>query len=242
VIETVAGWTFAGMLLAGLAGSAHCLGMCGPFIAGFSTLEPESDRRTRWIGRLLHHLGRAWTYAMLGALAGIFGGQAAGLLGEGWPRALPAIAALALAAIALFGVFPSIIPAGGKLGKFWQSLGATARRLGATPGAPARLLSGVLHGLLPCGLVYLMLVPAASLGGPLRGAIGMAAFALGTVPALLLVQALGGTIAPWVRRSRRLAAVCFLLAAVALAWRATRTPHQHAVQNDQGSDHSTMAH
>jgi sulfite exporter TauE/SafE len=43
---------------------------------------------------------------------------------------------------------------------------------------------GMLNGLLPCALVYGLLARAAATGNPLDGAVVMAVFGLGTVPAL----------------------------------------------------------
>jgi hypothetical protein len=52
-------------------------------------------------------------------------------------------------------------------------------------------LLGLLLSGLPCGLLYGALVAAASAGSALAGALAMAAFALGTVPALVGVGLLG---------------------------------------------------
>jgi len=231
MIDGVQSWTLGGLFLAGLAGSAHCLGMCAPWMAAFSTLEPASSRAKRWTRRAAYHAGRLWTYAVLGALAGGLGAgvdAATRRLAQG---VLPAAAALGIAALATIGFLPGL-RGGGAFGRVWQRLGGIARRLRATPGPGSQLLAGALHGLLPCGLVYWMLVPAATLGSIGGGAIGMAAFGAGTVPALWLVQAFSSTLAPVVRRSRRLAAVCFAVAAIALVWRVSAVP---AVAHDPGS-------
>jgi len=45
---------------------------------------------------------------------------------------------------------------------------------------------GILNGLLPCGLVYLGIAGAINTGSAVYGAGFMAAFGLGTVPAMLL--------------------------------------------------------
>ncbi len=49
------------------------------------------------------------------------------------------------------------------------------------------VLLGALNGLLPCGLVYSALLMTATAGGPGPGAVGMALFGVGTLPALLVV-------------------------------------------------------
>ena len=55
----------------------------------------------------------------------------------------------------------------------------------------ARYALGLVLGLLPCGLVYGALAAAAGTGGMLDGALAMAAFGAGTVPALVAAGWLG---------------------------------------------------
>ena len=76
-------------------------------------------------------------------------------------------------------------------------------------------LAGVFTGLLPCGLVYAMLGMAASRGELLQGTLVMAAFGLGTVPAMVTLGSGAQLISPKVReRLLRLAAVCVVLTGV----------------------------
>ena len=55
-------------------------------------------------------------------------------------------------------------------------------------------LSGVLNGLLPCGLVYLALAGAAATGEALDGALFMMFFGWGTLPVMFGVVIFGGTL------------------------------------------------
>jgi len=64
------------------------------------------------------------------------------------------------------------------------------------PGAAAPLAFGVLNGFLPCPLVYAFAAQAAGSGGALPGVVTMAAFGLGTFPAMLMMGGVGG----WVRQ------------------------------------------
>ena len=72
---------------------------------------------------------------------------------------------------------------------------------------PRSLGIGLLTAFLPCGWLYLFAAYAAGTGSPARGAMVMAAFWLGGVPALLLAG-LGGRRLPdywdgacrWLRR------------------------------------------
>ena len=105
------GGTLAGLFLTGLIGSlTHCAGMCGPFVLSqvAARLETVPAARMReWHrlsgGALLpYHLGRATTYAALGAAAAAASGTLAGGHGRAIGALLLALAALVLAAMALW--------------------------------------------------------------------------------------------------------------------------------------------
>jgi hypothetical protein len=61
------------------------------------------------------------------------------------------------------------------------------------PGVLKRYALGVLLGFIPCGLVVSALLASATAPGAMEAAVSMGAFAVGTMPALVLV-ALGGQI------------------------------------------------
>jgi protein SCO1/2 len=97
-----------------------------------------------------------------------------------------------------------------------------ARPLFARPVGWRGYLLGVALGFIPCGLVYAALAAAAASADPLGGVFAMAAFGLGTVPALIGVG-VAGTLAAerWRGLSARLLPVLFLANAallLALAW------------------------
>lgn len=192
-----------GALLAGLAGSPHCVAMCGG-LSGAAGAAPG--------GGALWHLGRLLTYMTLGALAG---GLGASLPGPAWvPLALSA-AFLLFFALRLGGWLPAL-PSGPA--HRVAALAGRALRLG---GAPGSLGFGLVSGLLPCGLVYAALALPVSSGSAAGGALSMLAFGLGTVPALAAASAGLRRLAsrsPGARRA--LAALVFLCGVGALLWRA----------------------
>jgi uncharacterized protein len=59
--------------------------------------------------------------------------------------------------------------------------------LSSSHGPAARYALGVVLGFLPCGLLYGALAAAAGTASVREGALAMAAFAVGTVPALIAV-------------------------------------------------------
>ncbi len=153
--------------LAGLAGSPHCIGMCGGFAASCA----GRDGGTAW------HLGRLSTYALLGALAGAFG---AILPGPTWLAPTISVVAIVGFSAALAGLIPEP--------KFRiPGLARLATRLSKAEGWLGRWLFGMATSALPCGLVYAALaIPMAS-GSWWVGSLSMVVFGMATTPALLVV-------------------------------------------------------
>lgn len=183
-------------LLAGLIGSPHCVAMCGSFALACG-------------GRVSHtaawHAGKLLTYALLGALAGLLGDV---IPGPSWVATVVSAALVVWFAAGLAGLTPEPalrIP----------GLTRLATRAAKRGDLGSRFLFGMANGLLPCGLVYATLGIAVASGDPLTGAAAMAAFGLGTVPALAAF-ALGvrriTAQRPWMRR------VLALLVLIAGLW------------------------
>ena len=196
------GATISALFLAGLAGSvAHCMAMCGPFVLSQVTSRLQGEpaatmtemHRLTGAALLPYHLGRITTYSGLGGIAAVLSGGIIAVSG------LKYLAAALLVFAALF--FLGYAMRGLKI----TLPGLTATRPTIFAGAFSRLTRplldrptgwrgyglGVALGFLPCGLLYGALAAAASTGDALAGIFAMAAFALGTVPALLVVGMVG---------------------------------------------------
>jgi sulfite exporter TauE/SafE len=219
----------AALFLAGLVGSfSHCALMCGPFVLAQVAGRLERGRAAggelvRLAGAALvpYHLGRITTYTLLGSIAGAICGQATTLTGYPWLLAgCLALAALAFAAQAVEGLRRQA-GGGGALGAW---LGRIVGPLMRDPRGVRGYALGLALGLLPCGLLYGALAAAAGTGGGLRGGLAMAAFTLGTVPALVGVGWLGAFFGRrWLPALRVVAIPVMLLNAavlLTLAWRA----------------------
>jgi uncharacterized protein len=194
---------------AGFAGSFHCAGMCGGFACALG-----HDRRGHGatiLRHVLYNTGRLTTYCFLGGLAGALGqvlctsrGLEVPLLGgplDAAQRVLAIVAGLLMIAMALqlFGLFRRLHGIATGFGS--GTLIASLRSLLAAPGAAAPLAFGVVNGFLPCPLVYAFAVQAASTAAPLPGFLTMAAFGLGTFPAMLMMGGVGQVLGPtWRQR------------------------------------------
>ncbi|MDY0042528.1 MAG: sulfite exporter TauE/SafE family protein [Desulforhabdus sp.] len=183
----------------GFIGSLHCLGMCGPLVLAYS-LHIRSDQKqptdtlsTAWKSGFWHHsgfhLGRIITYGLLGALAaGLFhladlSRFFADLRGS---MTLLGGALMVLIGLVLLHVLPlpsflTSVPTG--TDTLW---GRSVPRLLRSHSVGSKLLLGLATGFLPCGLSWAMIIKAATTQNPAAGFLTMAAFGLGTVPALFL--------------------------------------------------------
>jgi len=187
---------FLAGLIAGLSASVHCLAMCGGIAAAIAIRSgPQSSGAMRRVNVLIQAQGaRITVYILLGAAAGFAGW---GFHEAGPPETARSIArwlsALVLAAAA-FSVLE--IPVFG---------GAGARIAGRLTSPMTRRLHhlhrfgpaglGLAWGLIPCAMVYLATFYAGLTGSPVQGALVMAGFGLGTVPALTALAAGAGTLA-----------------------------------------------
>ncbi len=179
--------SLATALLAGLLGSAHCLGMCSGISGLFAVRAATRSPLARVPMALTYNFGRIASYAALGALVATFGSA---LL-----AAIPTIAGpirfISGLIIVLIGlqiafnwrVLQPIERMGGIL---WQKIAPAATGLIPVTTLPRALGLGLLWGFLPCGLVYSVLLIAATSAEVLSGASIMIAFGLGTLPAMLL--------------------------------------------------------
>jgi uncharacterized protein len=182
------------LFLASLLGSAHCVGMCGPYVALCATrISPGgSTPALRATLRILFNAGRLATYALIGVFVGAIGqiALAAGVrTGLGGAIALAAGLAAIFFGLALMGLVRD--PAGLLLRSGLDVLirGGALRAFRRPPYLAAALL-GSLQGFLPCALVYGAASRAAVAGSASKGALTMLVFGLGTVPAIFGLSAL----------------------------------------------------
>lgn len=206
------------VVVGGLLGSAHCVGMCGGFALTLGSA--TTAWRANLVRQGLFGCGRVFTYAALGAAAG-YGGRklvsAAPLTNAQAWLAVVAGALLVWQGLTAAGLVRfRRRPNAAKPACLGPGLLGTLLR---TRGSAAALSAGVVTGLLPCGLVYAFLALAAGSGTMGRGMMVMTCFGLGTLPMMTLVG-LGTSLVGVSRRRQmlRAAAWCVVLTgAVSLA-------------------------
>lgn len=184
---------FMGALVSGW----HCALMCGGIAAAIeqpreghahSAIALQSRSQLFYL-QLMMHLGRVTTYVLLGALAAWLGSSV-------WQQDIIPIQRplFALTSLILLMMGVRLLRQRNKspllVGKWLGARMATywSKTIGHFAGHRSRWFSGMLWGLVPCGLVYSVL-PLAFLSGDVwTGAVLMLAFGLGTLPNLLLIS------------------------------------------------------
>lgn len=206
----------------GLFSSIHCIGMCGSIIGALTlSLKPEvrNNKATLFQFVLNYNLGRIFSYAIGGGLAGL----AQTLIT--WPfteefgyRLLQLFSAMIMACAGLYiaGWFPRFAYIEKPGARLWKLVEPYGRRLIPVQTRLQALLFGMVWGWLPCGLVYAALVLAATSGDILNSALTMLAFGLGTLPAVVGTGIMSGTLAKLARMQRFKQFIGLLLVALAL--------------------------
>lgn len=222
-------WVIAGSaFLFGVAGSAHCVGMCGPLAAtaaSFAARRESFEARMRaYLGlALVYNLARVASFTLLGVLAG---GVVQGVVRlVSTPQASRAITLTLGGVMVLVGLL-ELTGLSGRL-RWLDSARPVSRlvELLASRLSPTALVAmvGAATGLIPCGLLWAALAAAASTGSALSGGLFMLAFSLGAFPALFTLALVGaGGSRLLLSRLARAGALLAILLGLAILWRGYR--------------------
>jgi sulfite exporter TauE/SafE len=185
--------------------------MCGPI----AMLINGKTKNQYVVNRLAYHTGRTFTYITMGVMVGLLGK----IFRVGGIQSILSLAGGVIIIVMLvmphstFKLFPSVSIFINKL-KHALSKQLRSQKMYAT------MLTGVLNGFLPCGLVYSALALALIQNTIQESGVVMAAFGLGTVPALLAFTYSAGFIKkilpfPVIKLQR----VALLVVALVMIWR-----------------------
>lgn len=182
---------FIAAVLMGLAGSGHCMGMCGGIAAALGQQQSSPWRIT------LFNTSRVASYAII---AGLLGGGIAAIGGD-LKAMMPALRLLAGVLLIAMGLYMldwwrgiQLLERGGAL--LWRGLQPISRRLMGQRSMLSTLALGLLWGFLPCGLVYSALSWAIAYSGDSNAAWLMLGFGVGTLPSMLAASFTGA----WLQR------------------------------------------
>jgi len=183
-----------GFFSLGLAGGfGHCMGMCHPFVLYISGrfVGERTGYGNLFKPHLAYNAGRVATYGLLGVPAGLLGG-----MGEAAGKMVGIQKVSAVLAGGFLIVYALLAFTGYNFFNRFENRWVNQRLKGFLGKVQPRssLLTGVVLGLLPCGLVYGALIAASASGNPLRAAAAMVLFGAGTSVAMLLTALLGNLV------------------------------------------------
>ena len=207
----------SGIVATSFAGSVHCLAMCGPLVG------LHGSAKTIRLA-VLHSLGRLTTYVALGAVAGLIG-SAVNLAGQvaNVQRAATLAAALLIVGMGIHQIITAVAARRQSTARATRSSSFATALVPIRPKSAARrsYLIGTLTGLIPCGWLWAFVIAAAGTGSALGGMLAMAAFWLGTVPAMVGALRVTGPVLARVR-ARMPAVTAAALIAIGLGTLALR--------------------
>lgn len=158
--------TYGMLFITGLLTSFHCISMCGA-INMVAVINQNTNKRLK--SPIFYNLGRIISYTLLGAFTGLIGN----------------IISISKTVMGIIIIMSAII-------MFFMSLnmlGVLNLKNIKIPRTKLKVKSsfviGLLNGIMPCGPLQAMQVYALSTSSPIKGALSMLIFGLGTVPLML---------------------------------------------------------
>ena len=166
------------VMFASLAGSSHCVSMCGPV-----TILLKKNRGSVQ----LYNLGRLITYVFLGIVAGKFGKE---FLNSHYGL-ISLISTIFISAVIIYLGIKLILNknAGLHLPNAFSFLFSNRLKwLNRLNSGSRSLIIGIINGFIPCGWLYVFVLASVTLQSSILGAVLMFFFWIGTVPALTFLS------------------------------------------------------
>ncbi len=194
--------SYAVLFIAGLLTSIHCVGMCGGIMLS-QTVNNESENKLQAMKpALLYNTGRVISYTILGGIIGA--------VGSIFSLSFKSKAAVQIIA-ALFMIVMGLNMLGFSLFRKLQiKLPHSFCKFKNKSNSP--FIVGLLNGFMPCGPLQTMQIFALGTGSPVKGAVSMMIFALGTVPLMLTFGAVSGLLSKgYTKRLLKLSGVMIIV-------------------------------
>lgn len=187
------GMGYGMLFLIGLLTSVHCVAMCGGIC--LTQCVPKQSGSSTFAGKfsairpsILYNLGRVISYTIIGGIVGAVGSvvSLSGAL-KGSMQILVGVF-MVIMGLNMLNIFPWLRKFNPRLPKIF------AKKIIAQRNSNSPLYIGLLNGLMPCGPLQAMQLYALSTGSPLKGALSMFLFSVGTVPLMFAFGALSSFI------------------------------------------------
>lgn len=200
----------------GLLGSAHCLGMCAGISGLYAAGATVAALRVQLPLAIAYNVGRLLTYALLGVVVALIGKTAVGAI-PSLAGPIRLVSGLLIVVVGLQVAFNLrlLAPVEKAGALIWNRLAPRATGLIPATSIPKAAGLGLLWGWLPCGLVYSVLLIAATTAAATSGGLVMVAFGLGTLPAMILTGLSAAKVAAFASRNRMASGLLIVVLGIA---------------------------
>ncbi|RDU22015.1 urease accessory protein UreH domain-containing protein [Anaerosacchariphilus polymeriproducens] len=175
--QATEGMGYGMLFIIGLLTSVHCIAMCGGInLSQCASYKVNTTKKNDLRPSFLYNLGRIISYTVIGGIVGSLG-SVVSLSGTG--KGIITLLAggfMIIMGLNMLNVFPWLRKINPHMPKFF------AIKINEQKKSNSPLYIGLLNGLMPCGPLQAMQIYALSTGSPIKGAISMLLFSLGTVP------------------------------------------------------------
>ncbi len=194
--------SYAVLFIAGILTSIHCVGMCGGIMLSQTIYNESINKFQAMKPALLYNAGRVISYTILGAIIGAAGSV--------FSLSFKSKATVQIIA-GVFMIMMGLNMSGFSLFRKLQiKLPYSFCKFKNRSNSP--LIVGLLNGFMPCGPLQTMQIFALGTGSPIKGAISMLIFSLGTVPLMLTFGAVSGLLSKgYTKRLLKLSGVMIIV-------------------------------
>jgi len=223
----------------GLLGSAHCFGMCAGISGLFAVNANIQSLKTQVPKAITYNTGRVISYAFLGVVVALLGkGAVDSIPALGPPVRLASGILIILVGLQLAFNWRLLAPLETAGAKIWQRIAPAAKGLVPVETLPQALGLGLIWGWLPCGLVYSVLLLAATTTDAAAGGLVMVAFGIGTMPAMIATGVSASKIAQFMSGKRLGAGLLIIVLGLATI----AMPVMKLTSSGGGMNHSHESH
>jgi len=190
--QAQAGMGYGMLFVIGLLTSTHCIAMCGGInLSQCVPYQSPKDGKSKISGltpSVLYNSGRVISYTIIGGLVGALGSVVSfSGAGKGLIAGIAGVF-MVIMGLNMLNLFPGLRRFNPRMPKFF------AMKINEQKKSNRPLYVGLLNGLMPCGPLQAMQLYALSTGDPVKGALSMLLFSLGTVPLMFGLGALSSVL------------------------------------------------
>lgn len=178
--------------LTGLAGSLHCVGMCGPL-----AIAVPAVNNNLFLSKLFYNTGRVFTYTLMGLCAGLIGER---IYLDKFQSYFSIISGIILLGGLILYLNQTRLLQIKFFNEFLGFLKNEITRFFKIKTYKSVFITGILNGLLPCGMIYIALSGAVITGDSISGMFYMMFFGLGTLPLMMGISVYGVKIKNFIGR------------------------------------------